>query len=213
MTKEQWSRISTQRGIISKIFKYLEFKGILYAVPLSETLESWDAWGKKVKKEHPIQYFIRENIEDIEDDITRSYSRIRYYLRTLLFPEHKRIRDSIPVRGCDVASIIENMNFAAILQFKEEADKSQVDWAANENHKEFKDWLDRAVVWINEGKANLEKELDRSYPTVSLMNTGETTLEEYNDMYKDVHRLEDLIKQTDENILVQMMKYREYFWT
>lgn len=213
MTEKQLSEIKWQRGIFAKLFKYLEFKGVLYAVPFAETMEGWDAWRNKVKKEYPIQYFIREKIEDIEDDIMRTYSRIRYYVRTLLIPENKRIRNAIPVRGHDVTSIIEKMNFAAILQFKEEADKSQVDWAANENHKEFKDWLDRAVVWLNEGKANLEKELDRAYPTVSLMNTGEITLEKYNDMYKEVHRLEALIKQTDENILVQLIKYREYFWT
>jgi hypothetical protein len=213
MTEQQELSIKLQRGIASKLFKYLEFKGVLYAVPFSETLEGWDAWRAKVKKEHPIQYFIREKIEDIEDGIIRKYSSIRYYLRTLLIPENKVIRNSIPSRAHDVASIIEKMNFAAILQFKDEADKSQVDWAASENHKEFKDWLDRAVVWLNEGKANLEKELDRAYPPVSLMYTREITLEKYNDMYKEVHRLEDLIKQTDEAILVQMMKYREYFWT
>jgi hypothetical protein len=176
-------------------------------------MEGWDAWRNKVKKEHPIQYFIREKIEDIEDDVISKYYRIKYYVRTLLFPENKRIRDSIPVRGHDIASIIEKMNFATILQFKEEADKSYVDWDANEGHKEFKAWLGRSVIWLTEGKANLEKELDRAYPTVSLMRTGEITLEKYNDMYKEVHRLEGLIKQTDENILVQMMKYREYFWT
>jgi len=213
MTEKQLSEIKWHRSIFAKLFKYLEFKGVLYTVPFAETVEGWDAWRNKVKKEYPIQYFIREKIEDIEDDIMRTYSRIRYYVHTLFFPENKVIRNAIPVRGHDVFSIIEKMNFAAILQFKEEADKSQVDWAANENHKEFKDWLDRAVVWLNEGKANLEKELDRAYPTVSLMNTGEIILEKYNDMYKEVHRLEDLIKQTDENILVQMMKYRDYFWT
>lgn len=213
MTEKQLEQLKWQRGMFAKIFKYLEFKGILYEVPFSETVEGWDAWRDKVKKEHPIQYFIREKVEDIEDDIIRKYYSIKYYVRTLLFPENKRIRSAIPARGHDIASIIEKMNFAAILQFKEEADKSQVDWTANENHKEFKDWLDRSVVWLTEGKANLEKELDRAYPTVSLMRTEEITLEKYNDMYREVHRLEDLIKQTDENILVQMIKYREYFWT
>jgi len=213
MTEKQLSEIKWQRGIFAKLFKYLELKGVLYAVPFAETMEGWNAWRKKVKKEYPIQYFIREKIEDIEDDIMRTYSRIRYYVRTLFFPENKRIRNAIPVRGHDLVSIIEKMNFAAILQFKEEADKSQVDWTANESHKEFKDWLDRSVVWLNEGKANLEKELDRAYPTVSLMRTEEITLEKYNDMYKEVRRLEELIKQTDENILLQLIKYREFFWT
>jgi hypothetical protein len=213
MTEEQLTTLRLQKGILSKLFKYLEFKGILYTVPFSDTLEGWDSWRDKVKKEHPIQYFIRDTVEDIEYTIVHRYYSIKYWVRTFLFPENKRIRAAIPVRGHDVTSIISAMNFAAILQYKEEADKSKVDWHAHESHKEFKDWLDRAAAWITEGKLNLEKELDKAYPSISIRDINNLDQEVFQDMYKEVHRLEDLIKQTDENILIQMIKYRDYFWT
>jgi hypothetical protein len=213
MTKEQWSRVHTQRGIISKLFKYLEFKGILYSVPYSETMEGWDIWRDKVKKEHPIQYFIRDSIESIEYGLMRRYRRLCYLTRTTFFPENKRIRAAIPVRGHDTCSTIINMNFAAILQFKEEADNSYVEWDARDCDKEFKDWLDSAVVWINEGKVKLEAELMEAYPSVNFRDIFKSDPAVIQDLYKEVYRIEALIKETDENILVQLMKYREHFWT
>lgn len=213
MTKEQWSRVHTQRGIISKLFKYLEFKGILYSVPYSETMEGWDTWRDKIKKEHPTQYFIRDRIESIEYDLIRKYSNLRYWIRTSLFPENKRIRAAIPVRDHDTCSTIINMNFAAILQFKEEADNSYVDWDARDCDKEFKDWLDGAVAWINEGKVKLEAELLEAYPRVNFRDIFKSDPAVIQDLYKEVYRIEALIKETDENILVQLMKYREHFWT
>jgi hypothetical protein len=213
MTKEQWSSISTQRGIVSKLFKYLEFKGILYTVPYSATMEGWDAWRDKVKKEHPIQYLVRDKLECIEYDLMRKYRRGSYLLRTLLSPENKLIRASIPVRDHDTCSIIIKMNFAAILQFKEEADNSCVDWDGRDCDKEFKDWLDRAVGWINEGKAKLEAELMKAYPTVNFRDIFKSDPADVQNLYKEVYRIEELIKQTDEDILVQMIKYRDYFWT
>ena len=213
MTKEQLNSISAQRGIFAKLFKYLEFKGILYTTPSSATMEGWDKWRAKVKKEYPIQYFIRDKFEDIEYWFISRYKRIRYWVKTTLRPENSRIRAAVPIRGSDLCAIITEMNFALILQFKEEADKSIVDWDAHETHKEFKDWLDRAALWITEGRPNLEKELQRAYPETSINDILTVDLNQVKDLYSEVYRLEDLIAQTDENIIIQMVKYRGHFWT
>lgn len=213
MNEAYKQKIMSRRGIFAKLFRYLELKGLMYTVPFSATMEGWDTWRKKVQKEYPIQYFIREYIEDVESIFIRRWRQLKYFLRTLFFPENALIRNSIPKRGCDVTHLITVMNFAAILQFKEEADKSVVNW--NDEHtEEFKKWLDSAVVWIKEGKANLEKKLDEAYPDIYLIRSVPTLGEEQiKDLYKEVKRLEELIEQTDENILVQMIKYRDYFWT
>ena len=213
MNKAYKQKIMSRRGIFAKLFRYLELKGLMYTVPFSATMEGWDTWRKKVQKEYPIQYFIREYIEDVESIFIRRWRQLKYFLRTLFFPENALIRNSIPKRGCDVTHLITEMNFAAILQFKEEADKALVDWNT-EYTKEFKTWLDSAVVWIKEGKANLDKKLDESYPSIDLMRaTPALDQEQIKDLFKEVRRIEELIRQTDENILIQMIKYRDYFWT
>jgi hypothetical protein len=214
MTEEQIKEIRLQRGIFSKLFKYLEFKGYFYSVPFAASMEEWDEWRVNVKKAHPIQYAIRDAIEDIEYKLYRKWRSLRYKVKTFFVPENAMIRKAVPKRYADTTSIILDVNFATILQFKKEADESMVDWQAHEEHAEFKAWLNTACVWINEGRANLEKEKDKAYPSRNIsVLLKPSTIEEYQDMYKEVNRLEALIDQTDENILIQMIKFRSYFWT
>jgi hypothetical protein len=214
MTEEQIKEIRLQRGIFSKLFKYLEFKGYFYSVPFAASMEEWDEWRVNVMKEHPIQYAIRDAIEDIEYKLYRKWRSLRYKVKTFFVPENAMIRKAVPKRYADTTSIILDVNFATILQFKKEADESMVDWQAHEEHAEFKAWLNTACVWINEGRANLEKEKDKAYPSRNIsVLLKPSTIEEYQDMYKEVNRLEALIDQTDENILIQMIKFRNYFWT
>lgn len=214
LTEEQISKIKMERGIFTKLFKYLEFKGILYSVPSAATSEGWDEWHAATKKQYAIQYAIREFIGDIEYRLDRKWRSLRYRVKTFFRPENEMIRKAVPKRYADTTSIILDVNFAIILQFKKEADASRVDWQAHESHAEFKKWLDSACVWINEGRANLEKERDNAYPSRDISELLELSdLEECNDLYKEVNRLEALIEQTDENILTQMAKYRNFFWT
>jgi hypothetical protein len=214
MTEEQIKEIRLQRGIFSKLFKYLEFKGYFYSVPFAASMEEWDEWRVNVMKAHPIQYAIRDAIEDIEYKLYRKWRSLRYKVKTFFVPENAMIRKAVPKRYADTTSIILDVNFATILQFKKEADESMVDWQAHEEHAEFKAWLNTACVWINEGRANLEKEKDKAYPSRNIsVLLKPSTIEEYQDMYKEVNRLEALIDQTDENILIQMIKFRSYFWT
>lgn len=214
LTEKQIEEIRLQRGILSKLFKYLEFKGYFYSVPFAASTEEWDAWRVNIKKKHPIQYAIREAIEDVEYSLYRKWRSLRYKVKTFFVPENAMIRKAVPKRYADITSIILDVNFATILQFKKEADESMVDWRAHETHAEFKAWLNTACVWINEGRANLEKEINKAYPSrdISVL-LKPNSIEEYQDMYKEVHRLEALIDQTDENILIQMIKFRSYFWT
>lgn len=214
LNEKQIEEIRLQRGILSKLFKYLEFKGYFYSVPFAASTEEWDAWRVNIKKKHPIQYAIREAIEDVEYSLYRKWRSLRYKVKTFFVPENAMIRKAVPKRYADITSIILDVNFATILQFKKEADESMVDWRAHETHAEFKAWLNTACVWINEGRANLEKEINKAYPSrdISVL-LKPNSIEEYQDMYKEVHRLEALIDQTDENILIQMIKFRSYFWT
>lgn len=213
LTEDQISLLKSERGLFTKAFKYLEFKGWMYSVPPYSTMEGWDAWMDAVKKQHPVQYAIRESIETFEYRLNRGWRSFRYKVKTFFIPENAMIRKAVPVRYADTASIILEINFAAILQFKKEADASYVDWQAQDTHAEFKKWLDEACVWISEGRAKLEKEKDSAYPDIELVKLPCLSGDDYNELYKEVNRLEALIDQTDENILIQMIKYRNYFWT
>lgn len=215
LTEDQINILKLERGIFNKLFKYLEFKGLLYSVPYSATMEEWAEWRDNVKKSYPIQYAIRDTIETLEHRLYYRYTGLRYWIKTFFRAENETIRKAVPTRYTDTTSLIIDVNFAIIKQFKKEADESYVDWDGHESHAEFKKWLDLAYTWITEGRPNLEKERDRAYPKRrSLAEIFKSdSKEDYHSLYGEVHRLEALIAQTDENILIQMIKYREYFWT
>lgn len=214
LTETQINKIKMERGIFTSLFKYLEFKGFLYSVPFSATMEQWDEWRADTKKRYPIQHAIREAIESFEYTLWRKWRTLRYKVKTLFRPENAMIRKAVPKGYSDITSLILDVNFATILQFKKEADASSVDWSACEEHAEFKKWLDSACVWINEGRVNLEKEESQAYPDFSIVkHMRPSSMDDYNALYAEVNRLEALIDQTDENILIQMIKYRNYFWT
>jgi len=213
MTEQKLKFIRKRSGICAKLIKYLEIKGLLYKRPEAETLKGWRSWKSKVKAQYPIQYFIRESFDSAKYFITHRFTTIKYYVITFLFPENQTIRKTIPKRGHDLASLIPLMNFAAITQFKEEADKSCVDWDAHEEHREFKQWLDASALWIQEGKDRLEKELSAAYPEIDVEQLFSGEAINYEETYREVNRIEALIAQTEEDILLQMIKYRAYFWT
>jgi hypothetical protein len=213
MTKQDIHKIRKCVGVYDKLIKYLEIKGLLYKRPEAETLKGWRSWKSKVKAQYPIQYFIRESFDSVKYSIAHRFTTIKYYVRTFLFPENQTIRKTIPKRGHDLASLIPLMNFAAITQFKEEADKSCVDWDAHEEHREFKQWLDASALWIQEGKDRLEKELSAAYPEIDIDKIFSGEVINYEETYREVNRIEALIAQTEEDILLQMVKYRNYFWT
>lgn len=203
----------THKRRFNVFIKYLEDKGLLYSVPYAATLDEWSKWRSKIKKEYPIQYFIRESLGSVAYSFAQTCRTTRYRIRTFLFPENKLIRATIPVRGSDLTDIVLNMNLAAILQFKEEADKSLVDWDSDAEQKEFKAWLDTTAAWIKEGRDKMTQELNNAYPNITIYDLGKLTPDNIKELYSEVNRIEQVIAQTNEAILLQLVKYREHLWT
>lgn len=182
-----------------------------YKVPRVMSLDEWDNWHKQIKKDRPVQYFIRERYSDCVYAVERMRRKIRMGIKYLFKPYHSDIRKAVPRHWADVSSLIVDVNFAMILSFKKEADKSYVDWNGTEGHYKFKNWLDSAANWIQEGYPNLKKQLDNSYPPHPLPEYLKN--KSYEELYSEVNRIEKLINDTNTNILKQMIEYREYMWT
>lgn len=155
-----------------------------------------------------------------------------YYdkLRPILKPAHSRIRNSIPRDWRDISSLIIDVNFEFIKTFyDEEYTNGIVDWDDNDNHKEFAKWLEASYLYITKERPNLEKEKDEAYPKTTgdfldrfekiTDETGRTLYQmkddgiPYDVKYSEVNRLEKLIDERDTDILIQLIKRRDYFWT
>lgn len=152
------------------------------------------------------------------------------YVRTIFKPQHSRLRKAIPKTWCDITSLITNVNFEFVKSFYEdEFINGLVDWDACEKHKEFSKWIKSAYLYIVEERPDLEKLKDNSYPDIGSNffdsfdevtdSNGRKMFQFKNDgipyevKYAEVIRLEKLIEEKDTELLIQLVKRREMFWT
>ena len=154
-----------------------------------------------------------------------------YYevIKPIFRPSNSRIRNSIPRQYRDVTSLIVDVNFEFIKAFYEdEYVDGVVDWTATENHKEFAEWLERSYTYIIDERPKLEKQKENSYPKMGpfdqlfeeIIDDNGKKLFQFKDdgipydvKYGEVNRLEKLMVERDTDILNQLIKRRDYFWT
>lgn len=185
----------------------------------------WTKWSsvlktlqnrKKEAEEHPERLISFTCVSDLLDDL-KSYKpsifrKTQWWLNDVVWevyrffrPCHQQIRKSIPRRWVDISTLIETVNFEFIKSFHDN-EMHIIDWDSNESHREFKEWIDNAYIYITKGRSELEKQLSAAYPP--LKRKGE-----YKDLYAEVNRLEKLIEDKDTEILLEMVKRRGMFWS
>ena len=154
-----------------------------------------------------------------------------YYdkLKPIFKPKNSRLRKAIPRQWCDITSLIVDVNFEFIKAFYEdEYIDGMVDWTATEHHHEFAKWLEESYLYITKERLFLQNEKDEAYPkSSSIDKMFESFVDEdgrkmfkmkddgvpYDVKYAEVNRLERLIDEKDTEILTQLIKRRDYFWT
>jgi hypothetical protein len=189
-------------------------------------VEEDNSFIKKIRK----YTFEKFGIWNIWDILPYRWSLYYYdFIRPIFKPCNKRIRKAIPRKWADVSSLIVDVNFEFIKAFYEdEYTDGIVDWDATEHHKEFADWLKNAYLYIMVERPNLEKKMLDSYPPLRGFDemfesktdeSGKKLFEfkddgiPYEEKYKEVNRLEKEIETKDSEILIELVKRRNYFWT
>jgi hypothetical protein len=174
--------------------------------------------------------FEKYNIWDMWDLFPYRWSMYYYdNIKPFFSPRNKRIRKAIPRQYRDISSLIVDVNFEFIKAFYEDEYKSDiVDWEATEHHKKFAEWLEKAYEYITKTKPQLEKDLENAYPPSKPFEEwfervpqkdGTTRMYMKDDgvpyevKYKEVNRIEEEIKNKDTELLMGLIKRRDYFWT
>jgi len=157
--------------------------------------------------------------------------KMTYYdkIKPIFKPQNQRIRKSIPRTWVDVTELVVSVNFEFIKAFYEDEYKADiVDWEATEHHKEFAEWLEGAYEYITNIRPQLEINLQNAYPShkgfddMFELKTDENgkRLFQFKDdgvpyeiKYKEVNRIEEEIRNRDTEVLTELIKRREYFWT
>jgi hypothetical protein len=169
-------------------------------------------------------------IWDIWDILPYRWSLIYYdKIKPLFKPHNRRIRKAIPRQWCDISHLIIDVNFEFIKAFYEDEFKADiVDWNATEHHKEFSQWLEKTYAYITKERPILEIDMQNAYPpSKSIDEMFEPTTDEkgrkmftmiddgipYEVKYAEVNRIEKLIDEKDTEVLTELVKRRDYFWT
>ena len=122
-------------------------------------------------------------------------------------PCHKRLRKAIPRHWVDLSEVTLLVNFEIIKSYVEE-EMNSTDWTSDEKHKEVAEWLNTAYNYITKERPQLEKQLSEAFANIDYKVTAP-----YDEKYKEVIRIENLIEQTDENTLNKLAKYRLFLWS
>jgi hypothetical protein len=170
---------------------------------------------------------------DIWDLLPYSWQRYWYdQIKPIFKPKNTRLRKVIPRTWMDISSLIETVNFEFVKKFyEEEYVNGIVDWEqSGEHHIEFARWLEATYQYITIERPKLEKDLDDAYPPLpsfdewlvpneynengSIKNyTVADRGKSYEELYGEVNRIEQLIVDRDTEVLTEIVKRRQYFWT
>ena len=182
--------------------------------------KGWDEWDKEIKKQYPIQWFFREWLMGWDNPVY-SFLKIRsmrlndqwWNIKRFIKPCCPRWRKSFPRHTySDITNVLAQSNFALILDFwyvEAQPEITQVNWNSDKEHKEFYAWLKKAVKYVEVGRPQLQQKASDALHEASIKK-GKLS---YEARYGKTNKLDAKIKEKDTELLVELMKRRDFFWT
>ena len=180
--------------------------------------EGWDAWERQIRKEYPVQWFVREWLTSYDNPAYALYARtVRkvsdawWNIKRFVSPVHPRYQKAHPRwEYSDITELAVEINFSLILDFwHEEVVDGHVDWQSDATHKKFYKELKTHVTYIEIGRAKIQKTIDDSL-TKAIDDGRELT---YLQRYGKHDAAEALLEKSDTQVLVWFAKNRRFFWT
>lgn len=173
-----------------------------------ETFE--DYW----KKHYPIQFRIRNGVENLLISISVLKDKIRDNTWRRLFPKNAWARKLIPHTWCDKPELIQDFLFECIIDFVENEPIDMTDWQSDKKLAEIYRNIEKlykfAKYTLPTRRKRLDEMMSELYDGKSLMEFDDKS---DNPIYEEMSALE---KQTETEIqqnLLEIVKIRQYLWT
>lgn len=189
--------------------------------------EGNDEWARCfafLKKQYPIQYFIRVGIRDLK--ISHKLLHIKWKLEDFQYgvscffnPRQKWLTKIIGNRWCDKPELLLNVMYAFIVDYvEEEKALSVIDWTVSKEAKRTKNSIQEIYDWIKVGRSNLEKEIERSYDEHRELRTeankrGLQGKEFIKFVYEKTETLEKKLSDMDTLYLKKIVDVKDSLWT
>ena len=193
----------------------------LYLLPLGLTVNfggaslvsEWDVFSKEIRKHYPIQWFFRmwcfSWSNPIYSTLTRlgfRYRDAKYAAKNFISPSFPRWRKTIKRhQSTDLTWLVIESNLNSLLDFwYEEVVDGWVNWNSDEQHKTFYKQLKTYVNWIEKKRPALQKKMDQT-----LALTGKNRKKKY----EAYDKLEQQSDNMEEEIVIWMVKNRNFLWS
>jgi hypothetical protein len=166
------------------------------------------------KQNYPIQFRIREGIENLLISISVFKDKLIENTWTRLFPKNAWARKIVPHTYSDKPELIQDFLFASIIDFVENEPIYMTDWQSDKKRAEIYRNIENlykfAKYTLPARKKRLDELMSELYDEESLMEFDDKSGDPN---YEEMSTLE---KQTETEIqqnLLQIVKIREYLWT
>jgi hypothetical protein len=185
--------------------------------------KGWASWKKLIKKNYPIQAYIREVLLSYDNPVysflclkKRQLSDLRWNINRLIRPLHPRIHKAYRrYEVKDVSSAIIDVNLALILDFwHEEVTNSIVSWIHDKQHKDFYNQIKKAVKYIEVERPALQERADKELTKATYSRkSNKGGKDSYVNTYAKHDLLEKKIEERDTATVLWAINNRGFFWT
>jgi len=168
-------------------------------------MNDWDNWEKHIKKEYPIQYWLRENFQ---------YTFIHYYqsikkLKNKFINPRRKMRNALfTSQWVDLVELVPQFHFQAIIEFVEvEKAFEKIVWDDPTNPKtaEVGKKLKEYYNYIKVERPLLKDKLYKAYDNLEI--TSESVC------YKEIDEMDKQIKNKDTELCIWIIQNRDLLWT
>jgi hypothetical protein len=180
-----------------------------YVKPFALSMEDWEAFDNKVKKNYPVQYFFRNFLVVKYWILKRKINDFVWKLRHYVKNPRTEMRDIVfPSRYEDLPEIIINFNIQIVKELVErekyfEHFESQL--KARNKRGQFERDLKKYYHYVTVTR----KEMTKEVADLLSKDNGFPFKKEPNLWAKKIKKIEKL----DEEMIIWIAKYRQYFWT
>jgi hypothetical protein len=178
-----------------------------YEAPFALMINDWDNWEKHIKKEYPIQYWLRENFQY---SLRRFYNSVKDLKNKIINPRQKMRNALFTSKWVDLVELVPQFHFQAIIEFVEtEKAFEKIVWDNSLNPKttEAGIKLKEYYNYVKVERPLLLEKLSQAYENV------EITAELNDSRYKEVDEIDKQIKTKDTELCIWVIQNRELLWT
>ena len=198
-TTEEWLKLPRSERVPRKWYWPTGW----YEAPFAMMINDWNNWEKHIKKEYPIQYWLRESFQYT---FRRYYRTIKGLKRYIINPR-RRMRNAVfSVQYMDLVELVPHFHFQAIIEFVEVEKTFEVtDWS-EEGVSEKGKKLKGLYNYVKYERPFLLEKLNTAYEQIEI--TTEYDLNRYN----EVDTISKEIKNKDTELCIWVIQNRDVLW-